>query len=105
MTVSPEQFQRRVRVRLPIADRYLAGGDEAAAAERDLERAFARPILRVTIAPAGKGATGADGPPSSSMPSPSRFMSAAGPDDAPSTGPVTSGNPASPGAAGPRRQV
>ena len=51
MTVSPDQFQRRVRVRLPFADRYLAGKDAAKAAQRDLERAFARPLLQVAIAP------------------------------------------------------
>lgn len=62
MTVSPEQFQRRVRVRLPIADRFLAGGDEAAAARRDLEQAFVRPLLSVAIPSRSEPAAQASAP-------------------------------------------
>lgn len=49
MAESPEQFRRRVRVRLPIADRYLGSAKEAEAAASDLLESFRHPLLRVAI--------------------------------------------------------
>jgi len=58
MAESPDQFQRHVRVRLPIADRFLGTPQEAAAAALDLEQCFRHPLLSMTIAPRPRG-TGA----------------------------------------------
>src|SRR5690606_10442613 len=101
MTVSPDQFQRRVRVRLPFADRYLAGKDAAKAAQRDLERAFARPLLQVAIAP-GPAAPDA---PACRLPSPPAFMSAADGDGASATPPRPPGPPPAPPRPTPARAV
>lgn len=49
MTAPPDQFHRRVRVRLPITDRFLGDEQEAEEAARDLVRCFEQPLLRVSI--------------------------------------------------------
>lgn len=69
MADSFDQFHRRVKVRLPIADRYLGNEREAAAATRDIAASFRHLLLRMPIpartAPKGNrapatGTTGGD---------------------------------------------
>lgn len=91
MAESPDQFQRHVRVRLPIADRFLGTPQEAAAAALDLEQCFRHPLLSMTIAPSAR--------------EPGRAQSAAGktgtPPGTPKGNPTRAAAPWSAGCAGP----
>lgn len=50
MPAPPDQFQRRIHVRLPFADALLAGGERARAVEAAMRESFRKPLLQVTIA-------------------------------------------------------
>lgn len=59
MMTPPDQFHRRVRVRLPFADRLLEGHPKAAEALRELEASFQAPLLHVIITPPDQQAVAA----------------------------------------------
>lgn len=44
-----DQFERKVNVRLPFADRYLASEEDAKKIKKELDRAFINPILTIQI--------------------------------------------------------
>lgn len=47
----PDQFQRRVYVRLPYADRYLDQRHDLKELKSELQASFKNPVLQVTITP------------------------------------------------------
>ncbi|MBI2914426.1 MAG: hypothetical protein HYY08_00720 [Firmicutes bacterium] len=49
MRPPPDEFRRRIYVRLPFADRYLAGGKDTEKAKEDIRKAFEKPLFRVRI--------------------------------------------------------
>ncbi len=51
MPQQPDQFQRKVHVRLPYADKYIESSEQAHAVNKEIKELFQRPLIQVSIQP------------------------------------------------------